>query len=189
MEPVADSKPWIKDGPEARLSIAVKRLLSRCLLPPCYFSTCGDADGVARTENARAREANRGRRPGLLDWDVVQGCPTLARKLELKRGKGVLSENQKATIAALTKCGAPPLVAWDLRQVYRELAAAGFRFSNNVHHVVAHLEAELAGWDREADLIKSGAIVRKPARKPKPQPRFVMGKRAVTRARRSGIMI
>lgn len=189
MEPV-ETKPWVANKPEQRLSIAVDRLLDRTLLAPRYFTALHDADGTAgRTDIQRARDKNRGVKSGQLDWDLVQGEPTLIRKLELKRGKGVLSSNQVQTVAALTRCGAEPIVAWDLRQVHQGLLKAGFRFTANVHQVLAHLEHELAGWDRNAEGIKDGTIVKKKASKPKAVPRYTMGKRSVSRARRAGILI
>lgn len=189
MEPPPD-KPWVVNKPEQRLSIAVDRLLDRALLPPNYTTALHDADEGGRTDNQRARDRNRGIKSGQLDWEVWQGPHGLARRLELKRGKNTLSINQQTTIAALTACGAPPIVAYDLHQVHRGLAGAGFRFAANVSTILAHLEAELAGWDREADLIKSGQVVRKKSRsKPKAEPRFTLGKAAVGRARRAGIRL
>jgi hypothetical protein len=188
MEPAEPTKKHTWNKPEQRFSIAVDRLLDRALLPPAYYTALHDADGTTRTDNQRARDRNRGIKSGQLDWDVVQ-APGLVRKLELKRGKGHLSANQVLTIEALNKCGVPPIVAWDLRQVHQGLALAGFRFSANVGTVLAHLEAELAGWDREAELIKSGQAPAKKSRKPKAEPRFQFGTRAVARARKAGIRV
>jgi hypothetical protein len=189
MDDAPPPRPWVANKPEQRLSIALDRLLGRCLEQPHYITALHDADGTARTENQRARDTNRGVKSGQLDWDVVQGEPPIARKVELKRGKGTLSSNQKVTIAALGRCGMVPIVAWDLRQAYQQMAQAGFRFTPNVKTVVVEIEAHLAAWDREAEGIKSGAIVRKKSRKPRPEPRFTLGKRAVTRLRGAGIRI
>jgi hypothetical protein len=189
MDDVPAAKPWVANKPEARLSIAVDRLLRRCLLLPHYAVALHDADGAKRTENQRARDANRGVKSGQLDWDVVQGPDGLARKLELKRFRGALTDNQKTTIRVLTECGAEPIVARDLQQVYLGLTQVGFRFSPNVRTVVAELEQHLAAWDREADSIKAGTIVRKKSRPPKPKPRFTLGKGVVGRARRAGIRV
>jgi hypothetical protein len=192
MDEPEDSKPakvWVSHRPEQRLSIAVDRLLDRTLLQPCYTTALHDADGVARTDNQRARDRTRGVKSGQLDWDVVQGNPPLARKLELKRGKGHLSPNQITTVAALTACGSPPVLAWTLTQAYEGLAGAGFRFSGNVRQVIAHLDQHLAAWDREAENLLLGITKRKPARKRKVEPRFTFGKTAVNRARKAGIRI
>ena len=102
---VSIKKPWIPNKPEARLSIAVDRLLKRTLLEPCYTTAQHDADEGGRNENQRARDKNRGVQPGGLDWDVVQGPNGLARKLELKRGKNGPSANQIVSLRKLTECG------------------------------------------------------------------------------------
>lgn len=154
-------KPWVPNKPEQRLSIAVDRFLGRALLPPCYFTAIHDADEGGRTDQQRARDRNRGIKSGQLDWIIVQGPGGLVRSLELKRGRNRTSVNQDTTIAVLAHCGAPPVVAWTLVEAYRGLLAAGFRFAPNVGAVLQHMEAELAGWDREAEAIKSGAIVRR----------------------------
>lgn len=189
MSDAAPVKPWVANKPEQRLSIAVDRLLSRCLVQPCYATAQHDADEGGRTDNQRARDANRGMKPGPLDWEVWQGPHGLARRLELKRGKNAVTVNQGITIAKLTACGAPPVVAYDLRQVHQGLAAAGFRWTENVRTVLVELEAHLAAWDREAENILAGITVRKKTRKKKVEPRYTLGKRAVTRARKAGIMI
>jgi hypothetical protein len=153
-------KPWISNKPEQRLSIAMDRFLTRALIPPCYFTALHDADGGGRTDLQRIRDANRGIRTGQLDWDVVQ-FPGVARKLELKRGKNKLSPRQVETAAALTACGLPPIVAWTLREAYTGLADVGFRFVANVETILQHYEALLESWDREADGMLSGEIVKK----------------------------
>lgn len=183
------AKPWVANRPEARLSIAVDRLLSRCLLPPCYATAQHDADEGLRTNPQRARDRNRGVQPGQLDWDVVQGPHGLARKLELKRGYNKPSDNQIVSIQKLIDCGAPPVVAWDLRQVLAGLQGQGFRFSENVRTVLVEIEAHLAAWDREAENIKSGVTVRKKSRPKKAPPRYTMTKTAVRRVRKAGIRI
>lgn len=154
-----------------------------------YATAAHDADHGGRSDNQRARDATRGVKFGALDWEVWQGPHGLARRLELKRGKGRLSPHQLTTIERLTACGAPPVVAWDLRQVHQGLSEAGFRWSDNVRHVIAELEAHLEGWDRNAEAIKTGAVVRKKASPKKPPPRFQWGKRTVKRARAAGIRI
>jgi hypothetical protein len=181
-------KIWIPNKPEQRFSIAVNRLLTRTLLEPCYFSAQHDADEGGRTDNQRARDANRGQKPGPLDWEVWQE-PGLARRLELKRGTGVLTANQRVTIGKLTACRCPPVVAWTVREVHTGLAAAGFRFTTNVRFVVVEVEAHLDAWDREAANIKAGLTVRKKSRPKKTPPRFVLGKQAVARARKAGIRV
>lgn len=157
-------RPWIPNKPEARLSIATYRLLDRTLLPPRYFTAIHDSDGGARTDLQRIRDANRGITSGQLDWDVVQGEPAVARKLELKRGANKPTKLQERTIVDLTACGFAPVVAWTLREVHDGLTAAGFRFAGNVGVVLAQLEAHLDAWDREADLVVGGTK-RKAARR------------------------
>ena len=166
------SKPWRPNQPEQRLSIAVYRFLDRTLIRPAYFTAIHDSDGGARTDLQRIRDVNRGITTGQLDWDVVQGIEVrrgdggvvvraLARKLELKRGHNKPTPRQNETIAALTACGAPPVIAWTLSEVHEGLAAVGFRFAANAAMVLQHLEAELDGWDREAALIRSDGVSRK----------------------------
>jgi hypothetical protein len=167
-------RPWVPNGPEQRLSVCVQRFLNRTLLPPHYFTALHDADGVKRTQNARARDKVRGIKSGQLDWDIVQGQPLLVRKLELKRGKNGLSTEQ---------------VAWTLQQAYDGLREAGFRFTENAPYVLQQVEAFLEAMDREAEMIKSGAIVRKPKAPPKSNPRFTMNRKQVGRARRQGILV
>lgn len=182
---MTDTKPWVANKPEQRLSIAVSRFLDHALARPCYFTAIHDSDGGGRTDLQRGRDHNRGIKPGQLDWEVWQGPNGLARRVELKRGANKPSEHQKVTIAALKCCGAEPIVAWNLRQVYWGLCASGFRFSPNVEFVLAHWEVQLDGWDREAEAIRSGAVVRKPS-KPR-APRVTAGK--VARYRRAGVVV
>jgi hypothetical protein len=148
-----------------------------------------DADGGTRTDKQRARDKERGIESGQLDWEVHQGPPYLTRKVELKRGRNTTTDNQDNTILALTTCGAKPIVAWTLRQAYDGLVDVGFRFEDNVATTLQHCEALLEAWDREAEGIKSGTIVKK--RKPprKAGPRFVGGQRFVSRARTGGILV
>lgn len=170
-EATAKKRPWVANKPEDRLSIAVDRFLRRALVRPFYAAAIQDSDGGARTMQQRVRDSNRGRKKGQLDWDVVQGPPALCRKLELKRGKNDTSDSQEQSIADLTACGAPPVVAWTLRQVYDGLAGAGFRFTANVETVLQHCEELLAGWDREAEAVLSGDVVKKRTyRQPKVKP-------------------
>ena len=82
-------KPYVANKPEARLSIATDRFLRRALIAPFWASAIQDSDGGARTMQQRVRDKNRGIHKGQLDWDVWQGPPCLARKLELKRGKTI----------------------------------------------------------------------------------------------------
>jgi hypothetical protein len=183
-------KPWIPHKPEQRLSIVVGQFLERTLCPPHYVTALHDADGVARTDQSRMRDKVRGVKSGQLDWDVVQGDPLLQRKLELKRGDNKLSENQRVTARALATCGAPPVVAWTLREAYHGLRDAGFRFLGNVETQLQLLDAKLAAMDAEAAQTLAG----KPKKKSKssgrkPPPRNLWGVRAVKRARSSGILI
>jgi hypothetical protein len=182
-------KPWVANKPEQRLSIAVARFLERALVGPCYITANQDADGGGRSQNQRSRDKNRGIFAGQLDWEVEQGPPHLMRRVELKRGKNQLTDHQEHTIKKLTACGAPPIVAWDLRAVYDGLAEAGFRFAANVHVTLQHLEAEMAGWDREAEDVKSGAVVRKASTRAPRAPRDSGGIRAAAKARQRGIFI
>lgn len=183
-------RAWVAHRPEQRLSIAVNRLLARCLSQPCYFTALHDADGVARTENARARDKTRGVKSGQLDWDIVQGDPHLWRKLELKRGRGDLSEHQRETVKALTACGAAPIVAWTLEDAFAGLVAAGFRFEANAPFVVKELAAKLEAMDREAEAKAAGQAPRKAQPRPKKQgPRYTLGKGMLSRARKAGIML
>lgn len=154
---------WHSTTPEARLSIATFRFLKRALVPPFYVVAIPDSDHGTRSDLQRMRDAAKGQVAGQLDMDVVQ-FPGLARKLELKRGYNKPTEHQRKTIADLIACGLPPIVAYSLDAVFTNLAGAGFRFLPNVVTTLAHMEAQLDAWDREAQLVKSGAVVRKPSR-------------------------
>lgn len=160
-------KPWVSNKPEDRLKIATFRFLKRALVPPYYVASIHDSDGGGRTDLQRIRDANKGIVSGQLDMDVWQGPPSVARKLELKRGRNTTSDKQDKTIDDLTACGAPPVVAWTLREVYDGLLREGFRFEGSVMTTLQHLEEELAGWDRAAELTLAGKVTRKPStRKP-----------------------
>lgn len=152
---------WSATRPEDRLSIAVDRFLKRALAPPCYHTAINDADHGAASDLQRIRDANRGVKSGQLDIDVWQGPDGLARKVELKRGKNKLTPAQQRTVADLTACGAPPIVAWSLAEVHNGLVAAGFRFLPNWPTTLQHMREQLEAWDREADLVRSGAVVKK----------------------------
>lgn len=159
-------KPWVANGPEDRLSIAVNRFLHDTLVPPFWCSAIHDQDGGKRSMLQRTRDVNRGIKKGQLDWDVVQGPAYLHRKLELKRGKNNLTEAQWGTINALDDCGGPPIVAWDLKTVWAQLASTGYRFLPNVLTRLRYYEELLAAWDREAELVLSGVVVKKRSTKP-----------------------
>jgi hypothetical protein len=159
---VSDEPPpriWNRTTPEGRLSIATYRFLRRALVPPFYVVAIPDSDHGTRSDLQRIRDAAKGQIAGQLDFDVIQ-APGLARKLELKRGRNKPTEHQQKTIADLTACGLPPIVAWSLVEVRVGLSAAGFRFQPNAATTLAHMAALLDGWDREAALVKSGDIVR-----------------------------
>jgi hypothetical protein len=178
----AVEKPWVANKPEDRLKIATFRFLKRSLVPPFYVASVHDSDGGGRSDLQRIRDANKGIVSGQLDMDVVQGPPALARKLELKRGRNTTSDKQDKTIEDLTACGAPPVVAWTLRQAFAGLLGAGFTFLPNVLTTLAHMEEELAGWDRAAELILAGKVTRKvSARKP------TVKTSSVAWARRNGV--
>jgi hypothetical protein len=168
---VEKKRPWVANRPEDRLSIAVDRFLRRALVKPFYAVAIQDSDGGARSMQQRIRDNNRGRKKGQLDWLCVQ--PGIYRSVELKRGKNNTSDAQDQTITDLTACGFPPVVAWELREVYEGLHDAGFRFTDNVETVLQHCEELLAGWDREAEAILSGAVVKKRAAPRKVQPRYL----------------
>lgn len=161
-------KPWIPHKPEDRLSIVTSRFLNAALLPPFYVTALADDDEGQRTMMQRVRGRERGQEPGQLDYDVVQGrgredafgwveYEPLARKLELKRGKNDLSDNQKMTVNKLSACGAAPVVAWTLREVHGGLLKVGFRFLGNVETLLQKFEADLAALDRTAELTLGGA--------------------------------
>lgn len=159
---------WIPHKPEQRLSIAIDRFLDRALVPPFYCTAIHDADDGGRTDRQRQRDVQRGVKSGQLDWEVWQGPNGLARRLELKRGANKPSPNQVVTIQHLTACGAPPVVAWTLREAFEGLRAQGFRFLPNVETTLQHCEELLAGWDRDAEARKAEPTVtasRKPASK------------------------
>jgi hypothetical protein len=172
MSETVQKRPWVANKPEARLSIAVDRFLRRALERPFSVTAVKDSDGGERSMQQRVRDKNRGIQKGILDWDLTQGPPALNRKLELKRGANRPSPAQLQTIADLTACGAPPIVAWSLRQAYDGLVAAGFRFVPSVETLLQHCEAMLEGWDREADLITSGVVVKKRAPARRSEPRY-----------------
>lgn len=168
---MAEGKPWVKNKPEARLSIAVDRFLRRALVPPFYAVAINDQDAEALDVQKIVRRQNRGVKKGQLDWLVVQ--TGVYRSMELKRGKNNTSDAQDHTIASLTACGFPPIVAWELREVYAGLVNAGFKFLPNVETTLQHWEEQLAGWDREASLISLGAVVKKRAAPRKAGPRYL----------------
>lgn len=162
--------PFIANKPEARLSIATDRFLRRALTKPFYATAFKDSDGGERTVQQRVRDQNRGIKKGILDWIVVQ--PGVYRSMELKRGNNKPFDAQIRTIDDLTACGFPPVVAWTLGEVYSGLSSAGFRFEANAETVLQHCEALLEGWDREAEAIKAGTLVKKRSAVRKPGPRY-----------------
>jgi hypothetical protein len=150
---------WSRTTPEGRLSIATYRFLRRALVPPFYVVAIPDSDHGTRSDLQRIRDAAKGQIAGQLDFDVIQ-APGLARKLELKRGYNKPTAHQQKTIADLTACGLPPIVAWSLQDVHVGLLKAGFRFLPYTGVTLVHMQALLDGWDREAALVKSGDVVR-----------------------------
>jgi len=164
MSDTPSERVWIANKPEDRLKIATFRFLKSALVPPFYVVSIQDADGGGRSDLQRIRDANKGIVSGQLDMEISQGPPPLIRKLELKRGRNKPTEHQLKTIADLTACGAPPIVAWSLREVHDGLFIAGFVFLPNWRTTLAHMEAQLEAWDRQASDIKSGATVRKPSK-------------------------
>lgn len=183
------SRPWVPHRPEQRFSVVVDHFLTHALIPPFYATAIHDADEGTRTDRQRARDKERGQKPGQLDWDVCQGPGGLWRKLELKRGKNDLSDNQRMTVSELTACGAKPVVAWNLRQAHDGLAAQGFRFKANVETLLQKYEAQLEALDRTAELTLAGAAPKKPARKTRNRPRNPAGKAMVRRAAAKGILV
>ena len=161
-----EPRVWNATTPEGRLSIATYRFLKRALVPPFYVVAVPDSDHGTRSDLQRMRDAAKGQVAGQLDFDVVQGPNGLARKVELKRGRNGLTEHQKKTVDDLTACGLPPIVARTLREMFTGLLGAGFSFLPNVTTTLAHMEAQLEAWDRNAEAVKSGAVVKKrrPAR-------------------------
>jgi hypothetical protein len=127
------------------------------------------------------RDANRGVTPGQLDGEVEQGPPHLFRRVELKIGKNETTARQDATIDACTACGAPPIVAWTLQDVWIGLEQAGFNFSGNVETIYQQIQAELDGWNRKAGDILAGRVVKKRSATRKTGPRFVAGKKLARR--------
>ena len=154
---------WHHSTPEGRLSIATYRFLKRALVPPFYVVAIPDSDHGTRSDLQRMRDAAKGQVAGQLDMDVVQ-FPGLARKIELKRGKNTLTEHQKKTVDDLTACGVTPIIARTLLEVQTKLMGAGFQFLGNWPTTLAHMEAQLEAWDRQASDIKSGVTVRKPSK-------------------------
>ena len=159
-DPPPPPRVWHHSTPEGRLSVATYRFLRRALVPPHYVVAIPDSDHGTRSDLQRVRDAAKGQIAGQLDFDVIQ-APGLARKLELKRGHNKPTAHQLKTIADLTACGLPPIVAWSLSDVLDGLERAGFRFMANAETTLAHMQALLDGWDREAALVKSGEVVRK----------------------------
>lgn len=163
-QPMADDpapRIWNSTTPEGRLSIATFRFLKRALVPPFYVVAIPDSDHGTRSDLQRMRDAAKGQVPYQLDFTCTQGPPPIERKIELKRGKNRLTEGQKQTVAVLIACGAAPIVAWSLKEVHIGLWRAGFKFLPNAETTLSHMEAQLEAWDRQADAIKSGAIVKK----------------------------
>lgn len=181
-----DKKPWVMNGPEARLSIAVDRFLRRALVPPFYCTAIHDSDGGKRSMTERVRDKNRGVQKGQLDWHVAQ--PGIWRALELKRGRNTTSEAQDQTIASLTACGFRPVVAWTLREVAVGLREEGFKFLPNAGTTLQHMEAQLEAWDRNANDIKTGVVIKKKSRPRKAGPRYTASAGFVARARAKGII-
>ena len=167
--PPNDAPPdraWHHSTPEGRLSIATFRFLKRALVPPFYVVAIPDSDHGTRSDLQRMRDAAKGQISGQLDFDVIQ-APGLARKLELKRGRNKPTEHQQKTIADLTACGLPPIIAWSLSDVLDGLEAVGFRFLPNVVTTLLHMQAQLNGWDRLAAGVKDGSITRKRTARPR----------------------
>lgn len=186
---VSKAKPWVANKPEQRLSVALDRLLSDTLTPPCYFTANHDADEGNRSDNQRLRDLNRGQKFGQLDWEVEQGPPHLFRRLELKRGNNDTSARQDTTIAACTACGASPVVAWTLAEAIGGLQCEGFQFQPNLAVRLAYWQAQLDGWDREAEAILSGIIVKKKSKPRKPPARYRASKGMMRRMAGKGIRI
>jgi hypothetical protein len=186
----ARERVWLPHKPEDRLSIVTSRFLNAALVPPFYVTALADDDEGQRTRMQRIRGRERGQEPGQLDYDVWQGAGAgyLARKLELKRGNNKPSANQLVTIKKLTDLGAPPVVAWDLRGVWRGLRNEGFRFLGNVETLLQKYEADLDALDRGAELTLSGGAPAKKPRKSKAGPRYSAGKRFQARANKAGIL-
>lgn len=157
------AKPWIPHGPEERLSVIFNQFLEHAMVPPFYATAIHDSDHGGRTDQQRARDRERGIKPGQLDWEVWQGPPGagMVRRVELKRGKNQTTDNQNVTIRKLTECGFPPIVGRELLELVKGMSRAGFRFHPNVETMTQHYEAKLAAMDREAEGIKSGAVVKK----------------------------
>lgn len=152
---------WHYSTPEGRLSIATYRFLKRALVPPFYVVAIPDSDHGSRTDLQRMRDAAKGQVPFQLDFTCTQGPPPIERKLELKRGKNGLTNGQKQTVATLIACGAAPIIAWSLKEVHIGLWRAGFKFLPNAETTLAHMEAQLEAWDREAAGVRDGSIVKK----------------------------
>ena len=156
-------KPWVKHSPEQRLSVIFDQFLDRALIQPFYATAINDSDHGTRSDNQRARDRERGVKPGQLDWEVWQGPPDagMVRRIELKRGTNGTTDNQDVTIRKLTECGFPPIVGKEIRELAVAMISEGFRFHPNVETLMQHYEAKLAGMDREAEGIKDGTIVKK----------------------------
>lgn len=188
------TKGWTPHKPEDRLSIVVSRFLEDALMPPFYVTALADDDEGGRTQMQRVRGRERGQKPGQLDFDVIQGQPimhggfhALCRKLELKRGKNQLSLHQTTTFRKLSACGAEPIVAWQLRQVYDLLSLVGFKFYPHYPTLLQKYEAQLDALDRDAELRVSG--VKQPKAVRKTTPRFTASRSVVRRAGSKGVLV
>lgn len=192
MTDAAPSTGWVPHRPEQRFSIVVSRFLNAALVLPFYVTAIHDADEGTRTDRQRMRDKQRGQEPGQLDYDVVQGfwntlnMIPICRKLELKRGKNSLSDNQRVTFKKLMDCGAKPCVAWTLREVHSEMVREGFRFLANVETSIQKYEAQLDALDRAAELTKAGAAPKPKRAARKAEPRYTLSKTQARRANARG---
>lgn len=135
-------------GPEHRFQSWTDRLLDRVVLPPMWTTAIDHAHQT--TDNARARARGRGIKSGIPDVYVCQGDPTRSAWIELKRGKNGTSAAQDDVHAALSACGIPVFVAYDLAEVLTALRVAGFRLHPNAENICTELTARLDASDRGA---------------------------------------
>lgn len=151
------------DEGEHRFSHWAKELLERILLEPCW-ATAQDHSGVSigndpqKQMNWRAKQTWYGVKPSQLDWRLIQLGPCIYAEIELKYGSGRPTDGQETTMRLLRERGIPTGCAWNLRQFYDLVLAAGFRVHANAANILTEIEARFAAAE-------DGAALKQPTKK------------------------
>lgn len=173
------------DQPEHRLSHFVDALLDRILLEPCWFSAVDHGAAPLGKSKEQQRQANmiraqrmkaRGVKPSHLDWFCYQRSTGIYAQIELKVGYNDPDDGQETTMRLLRERRIATGWAKNLRQFYDLLVEAGFRLHANAPNILTEIEARHDAADDKAQLIKSGAVVKKRPASRKAGPRYAWGK-------------